>query len=173
MEEIKGSKFVIRHWKADDEIDLQQHANNYNVSKYLRDRFPYPYTMNDALDWVNYMKGRKDDFNFAITINDKVIGGIGLELREDIYRKTPLLGYWLGEQFWGTGIMTEAVRLVADYAFNNLDIMSIQATVFSNNLKSMRVLEKVGFIKQGILKQCIIKNNEVFDEHIYAVFRNL
>jgi RimJ/RimL family protein N-acetyltransferase len=94
-----------------------------------------------------------------------------VELRQDIYSKTPLLGYWLSEQYWGKGIITEAVKLITVYAFSNLDIICIQACVLSKNQASMRVLEKAGYIKQGILKQSVIKNNQVFDEHVYAAYQ--
>jgi ribosomal-protein-alanine N-acetyltransferase len=94
-----------------------------------------------------------------------------LEVKEDVYRKTALLGYWLSEDFWGRGIMPEGVKLISDYAFKNLDIIRIQAGVFSNNPKSMRVLEKAGFAKEGILKNAIIKNETILDEHIYAIVK--
>jgi ribosomal-protein-alanine N-acetyltransferase len=169
--ELKGSKFIIRNWRLGDAESLQKHADNFNVSKYLTDRFPYPYTMEKAVEWVESKLSQEPLINFAIIADDKVIGGIGIEFRGDVYRKAPLLGYWLGEPFWGSGIMTEAVKLITAYAFNNLDIICIHATVLGNNPNSMHVLEKVGYVKQGVLKQCVIKNDEVLDEHVYAAYR--
>jgi RimJ/RimL family protein N-acetyltransferase len=99
------------------------------------------------------------------------MGVIGLEPREDVYRKTALLGYWISEELWGKGIMTEAVKLITDYAFTHLDLIRIQAGVLSKNPASMRVLEKAGYQKEGISRNAIIKNGEVLDEHVYAILK--
>jgi ribosomal-protein-alanine N-acetyltransferase len=170
--ELHGQGFTIRGWKKGDEISLQKHADNPNISGFLMDRFPAPYTIEAAEFWVGHLLYQDPLINFAITINDEVVGGIGLELREDVYRKTALLGYWLSEELWGRGITTEAVKLVTDYAFANLDIIRIQAGVLSKNLASMRVLEKVGYEKEGISKNAIIKNGLVLDEHVYAILKS-
>jgi ribosomal-protein-alanine N-acetyltransferase len=169
---LRGSQFSLRTWQITDAASLQKHADNVNISQYLFDRFPYPYQLSDAEQFISIRLGQDPVVNFAIEINGEVAGGIGLEFRQDVYRKTPLLGYWLSEQYWGKGIMPEAVKLIADYAFDNLDVICIVATTFGNNPKSMRVLEKAGFIRQGIIKQSAVKYNEVFDEHVFALHRN-
>ena len=169
--ELKGNGFIIRGWKKGDEISLQKNANNPKVSACLMDRFPSPYTMADAIFWVNNLANQSPLVNLAITINDEVVGGIGLEPRQDVYRKTALLGYWLSEELWGSGIMPEAVKLVTNYAFIQLDFIRIQASVYSKNPASMRVLEKAGFVKEGIMKNAVIKNGVVMDEHLYAILK--
>ncbi|WP_158825600.1 GNAT family N-acetyltransferase [Mucilaginibacter lacusdianchii] len=167
--EINGTGFVLRGWYLEDAISLQQHANNPNVTACVLDRFPNPYTLNDAVIWVNSKQNQNPMVNFAIAVDNKVVGGIGLDFRTDVYRKTPLIGYWLGEDYWGRGIMPEAVKLVTQYAFNELDIICILAFVLSKNPKSMRVLEKAGYTKQGIIKQSVIKADEIYDEHVYGI----
>ena len=169
--ELKGTGFIIREWKRGDEIALQKNANNPKVSGCLMDRFPSPYTMDDAIFWVNNLINQNPLVNLAITINDEVIGGIGLEPRQDVYRKTAILGYWLSEELWGRGIMPEAVKLVTTYAFTQLDFIRIQASVYSKNPASMRVLEKSGFVKEGIMRNAVIKNGLVMDEHLYAILK--
>ena len=169
--ELKGNGFVIRGWKEGDKESLQRNANNPNISGFLMDRFPAPYTMEAAQFWVNSLLEQAPLVNFAIAIGDEVVGGIGLELRQDVYRKTALLGYWLSEELWGKGMMTEAVTLITDYAFSNLDIIRIQAGVLSKNPASMRVLEKAGYQKEGISRNAIVKNDEILDEHVYAILK--
>src|ERR1700761_1738378 len=169
--ELKGTGFIIREWKRGDEIALQKNANNPKVSGCLMDRFPSPYTMDDAILWVNNLINQNPLVNLAITINDEVIGGIGLEPRQDVYRKTAILGYWLSEELWGRGIMPEAVKLVTTYAFTQLDFIRIQASVYSKNPASMRVLEKSGFVKEGIMRNAVTKNGVVMDEHLYAILK--
>jgi len=99
------------------------------------------------------------------------VGGIGLEPRQDVYRKTALIGYWLSEELWGRGIMPEAVKLVTNYAFTQLDFIRIQASVYSKNPASMRVLEKAGYVKESVMKNAVIKNGVVMDEHLYAILK--
>ena len=170
--ELKGTGFTIRGWKKGDEASLQKHANNPKVSACLMDRFPSPYTMDDAELWVDNLLYQDPLVNFAITIDDQVIGGIGLEPRQDVYRKTAIVGYWLSEELWGRGIMPEAVKLVTDYAFTQLDFIRIQASVYSKNPASMRVLEKAGYIKEGILRNAVIKQGVIMDEHLYAILKS-
>jgi ribosomal-protein-alanine N-acetyltransferase len=169
--ELKGSTFILRNWYLDDAASLQKHADNINVSSFLLDRFPSPYTLTNAIDFIKIKLNEEPVTNFAIVVGGEATGVIGIDMRQDIYCKTPLLGYWLSEQHRGKGIITEAVKLITNYAFNNLDIICIQACVLSKNPASMRVLEKAGYIKQGILKQSVIKNNQVFDEHVYAAYK--
>ncbi len=169
--ELKGTGFTLRGWRQDDAELLQKHADNPNISAFLMDRFPHPYSIKNAVRWVNQMLRQEPKTTFVIAIDDKLAGVIGLELRDDVYKRAPLLGYWLAENFWGRGICTEAVKLLSGYAFDKFDIVRIQATVFGNNPRSMRVLEKAGYVKEGVLKNNIYKNGEVLDEWIYAMVK--
>jgi RimJ/RimL family protein N-acetyltransferase len=167
--EIKGQGFSLRGWRTDDAAALQKHADNINVSGYLFNRFPYPYTMDNAVEWINHMMKQEPLLNLVIAVDGELAGVIGIEMRTDVYQKAPLIGYWLGEAYWGRGIMPQAVKLMIDYLFTHFDIVRLQAGVFSNNPRSMRVLEKAGFVKEGILKSSIIKNGVVLDEHVYGL----
>ncbi|MGY4538790.1 ribosomal-protein-alanine N-acetyltransferase [Mucilaginibacter sp. UYNi724] len=169
--EIKGSQFILRPFRIADAAALQKHANNPRVPSYLLDRFPSPYSLDDAEAFIDIMINQITVTNFAIEINGEVAGGIGLEFRADVYRKSPLIGYWLSEEHWGRGISTEAVKLLTKYAFANFDIICILAFIFGKNKASMRVLEKAGYVKQGVLKQTVIKAGEVMDEHVYVVYK--
>ena len=169
--ELKGTGFIIRGWKKGDEVSLQKNANNPKVSACLMDRFPSPYTMENAINWVDFLVNQEPLVNLAITINDEVIGGIGLEPRQDVYQGTAILGYWLSEELWGKGIMPEAVKLVTEYAFIHLGFIRIQASVYSKNPASMRVLEKAGYVKEGVMRNAVIKNGVIMDEHLYAIIK--
>jgi len=168
---FKGNGFILRGWRQGDEASLQKNANNPNVSRYLKDRFPYPYTIEEAADWVNYNLGKEPIVNFALDINGEIAGGIAVELRDDIYHQSGIIGYWLAEPFWGKGIMPEAVKFITQYAFDGLGLIRLQAGVFSKNVASMRVLEKAGYIKEAILRNAVIKNGELMDEHVYAIIK--
>ncbi len=168
---LQGNGFLVRGWQKGDEVSLQKNADNLNVSAFLTDRFPSPYSLEAARGWVESLLDQDPLINFAIAIKNQVVGGIGIEFREDVYRKTGLIGYWLAEELWGKGIMTEAVKLVTAYAFQNLDLIRLQAGVLSKNPSSMRVLEKAGYVKEGVLKRSVIKRGEILDEHVYAILK--
>ena len=95
-------------------------------------------------------------------------GGIAIRLGDDVHRHTAGLGYWLGESFWGRGIMTEAVAIFTDFCFNTFPLRRIYAEAFANNPASARVLEKAGFIFEGRLKDNVIKDGELLDSLLYA-----
>ena len=164
---IKGPQITLRPWQKTDDLALVKYANNPKVSAWLIDSFPYPYSLDDAHWWLS----NHPTINFAIDHRAEAIGGIGITLKEDIYRKTAQLGYWLAEPFWGKGIMTEAVSLMVKYVFANYDIERIQAGIFDANPGSMKVLERAGFTKEGICKKALCKKGIMYDEHLYALVK--
>jgi ribosomal-protein-alanine N-acetyltransferase len=170
--ELHGTGFKLRGWKREDAAAIQKHADNPNVYSFLMDRFPHPYTIEVAEQWVNIMLLLEPNYNFVIEVEGDAVGVIGLEMRDDIYRKSPLIGYWISETLWGRGIMTSAIKLITAFAFDNLDIIRIQAGVLGNNPRSMRTLEKAGFVKEGILKNSMVKNGVILDEHVYGLVKS-
>lgn len=168
---LELSKSVIRSYRKGDEAAIVHHANNRNVWRNLTDRFPHPYTFEDARRWIASAAAQQPETHFAITIHDEVVGGIGLELKDGNFRHTAEIGYWLGEEFWGRGIVTEAVRALTDWGFANLDVARIYAGVYDYNMASMRVLEKAGYTFEGRLRKHITKDGRTFDDLIYAVIR--
>ena len=169
--ELHGNGFKLRGWKLEDAASIQPHADNPNVYSYLLDRFPHPYTMEAAENWVNFMLSLEPNYNFVIEVDGNAVGVIGLEMRDDVYAKSPLIGYWISETLWGRGIMSAAIKLLTTYAFKNLDVIRIQAGVLGNNPRSMRTLEKAGFVKEGILKNSMVKNGVILDEHVYGLVK--
>lgn len=166
---ISLSTCILRDFQFGDENSLQANADNLAVWRNLRDSFPHPFTVNDAINWISMNKAFQKPLNLAVTIDDKVIGGIGIVQQTDIYRLNAEIGYWLGEPFWNRGIMSEAVPAMVNYTFANFDIIRVYAGVFDRNLASMRVLEKAGFKKEAIHHQAIFKNGELLDEHLFTI----
>jgi len=121
-------------------------ANNKKIFDGLRDRFPYPYSESDAEWFIDFALTKKTPgTHFVIDVNGEAVGGVEVMLKEDIERKNAEIGYWIGESFWGQGIMTKVVKTIVDYAFKNFDIIRIYATPFSSSVGSMKVLEKADF----------------------------
>jgi [ribosomal protein S5]-alanine N-acetyltransferase len=168
---IQLDRCTLRRWQAGDEASLAEHANNYKIWLNVRDYFPHPYTPADARNWIAYASNQRPLTNFAIVIDSLAVGGIGVVLKEDIYRRSAEIGYWLGEPYWNRGIMSEAVPAVTGYAFSHFDICRIYAGIFDYNEASQKVLAKAGYSYEARLKKSLTKNNQTYDEIIYALIR--
>ena len=160
----------IRRWELSDARDLATALSNKKIQGNLRDGLPYPYTEQDGKEFISAMlaANENDTFAFAITVNGKVIGSIGAFRQGNIHRQTAELGYYIAEEYWGKGIMTEAVKQLCDYVFSNTDIIRIYAEPFAYNIGSCRVLEKAGFQYEGTLRSNALKNGNVFDMKMYS-----
>jgi ribosomal-protein-alanine N-acetyltransferase len=161
----------VRSWDWRDRDAIVRHANNRKISINLRDRFPYPYSTSDARSWLEMVVGNKPETNFAIDVAGEAVGGIGFTLQPDVAHRSAEIGYWLGEEFWGRGIATEALVAVTDYAFSNYDICRLYAHVFEWNRGSARVLEKAGYEFEGRLRKSVTKEGETIDQFMYAMIR--
>jgi RimJ/RimL family protein N-acetyltransferase len=160
--------FLIREWRRGDEESLVRHANNPNVVRTLRDRFPHPYTRADADSWIAHASAENPVTNFALIVDGQAVGGIGFIRQDDVARRSVELGYWLGEPYWGRGIVTDAVRAISEFIFANFDVCRIYAIVFESNPASVRVLEKAGFVCEGRQRRAVTKNGETLDSLMYA-----
>ena len=97
------------------------------------------------------------------------MGGIGFSPGADVERYAAEIGYWLAEPFWGRGIAAEALRLVSQYAFDTCNMLRLFALPFADNTRSIRVLEKAGYTREGILRAGSVKNGVVRDQALYAL----
>jgi ribosomal-protein-alanine N-acetyltransferase len=167
--ELDCGKCKVRSWHPNDLASIVRHANNRKVWVNLRDRFPYPYTKADAENWIQSALSARPETSFAIDISEEAVGGIGLELRTDVERHSAEVGYWLGEQFWGQGICTSALKAVTVYAIEAYHLNRIFAVPFSENLASMRVLEKAGYIRECFMRRSAFKDGRFVDQVLYAL----
>ena len=156
-----------------DKINLAKMLNNRHILDNLRDGLPYPYTVDDAEEYITAMlaANKTKTFAFAITLNDVVIGSIGAFRRDNIHYKTAELGYYIGEEHWGQGYGTSAVIQACSYVFENTDIIRIFAEPFAHNIASCRILEKAGFQFEGTLHSNAVKNEQVVDMKMYALVK--
>ncbi|HMQ08926.1 MAG TPA: GNAT family protein [Saprospiraceae bacterium] len=164
-------QFKIRPWQIKDLGSLVMYANNWNVSKNLTDKFPFPYTEENGKSFIEFATHDTPIHIFAIDIDGQASGGIGIHPQDDIYRKNAEIGYWLAEPFWGQGIMSRAINDVVHFAFVTYDIDRIFARPFGTNIPSQKVLEKNHFVLEGKFENVLIKGGVYQDEWIYAIRR--
>lgn len=153
---------------------------------------PQPYTEDDAISWIkhnlnsaNWMnsgpwtlesgsRGPPIPRTYAITHNNAAIGQIGFEANapNEVYARTAEIGYWLSEEYWGQGVMGQIVPAFVEWVFENFQILvRIEAGVYDRNKGSQRVLQKAGFVVEGVRKCKYIKNGAVGDEVMMGLVR--
>lgn len=163
----------VRPWRAKDEDSLVRHADSYEVWRHVRDRFPRPYTRKDARKWIDsQLEAPEPLLNFAIELEGEAVGGIGLIPGFDVESRTAEIGYWLGEAAWGRGLATAAVRSIVTYGFERLDLLRVFAAVFDFNPASARVVEKAGFVREGVLRDAAVKEGRVTSMIVYGITRD-
>jgi ribosomal-protein-alanine N-acetyltransferase len=164
---------IIRAWQIADASRLAILLNNTNILNNLRDGLPNPYTEVDAENYITTMldADKTKTFAFAITVDDTVVGSIGIFRQDNIHFRTAELGYYIGEPYWGRGLGTSAVRQICKYVFDHTDIIRIFAEPFANNIASCRVLEKAGFQYEGLLRSNAVKNGKILDMKMYALVK--
>jgi len=167
-----GLIYTLRDFNSKDAESIAENADNFNVSKYLRDRFPHPYTLKDALEFIEVFIPASPGRIFAIDVNGEAVGAIGLHLQPDEYRMNAELGYWLGEAYWNNGIITSAIARVTAFGFDNFDINKIYAKVYEINKVSCIVLVKNGYKLEAKLVNHAFKNGKYTDELVYSRFRD-
>jgi RimJ/RimL family protein N-acetyltransferase len=165
---LEGRRCRVRPWRTSDAASLVEHANNINIAKFLRDRFPHPYTRKDAREFLDHAAAEPDPSNLAIEVEASAAGGIGYVPGRDVERFSAEIGYWLGEALWGRGIATEALELVTAHALHELNFLRLFALPFADNPGSIRVLEKAGYVREGVLHSSSVKYGVPKDQLLYA-----
>jgi RimJ/RimL family protein N-acetyltransferase len=169
---IELQRAIIRSWRREDAASLAQHADNRKIWRNLRDAFPHPYSREDAERFLDRVAGMDPETYFCIvTKEDEAIGGIGYTLGSDVERFSAEIGYWLAEPHWGRGITTEALAALTEHAIRTHHLHRVFAVPYAWNPSSARVLEKAGFVREGILRKSAFKDGEVVDQLMYAVVR--
>ena len=158
---------ILRPWQKQDAQALAIIANNRNIWNSVRDFFPSPYTVADALQWITKAASQNPIQNFAIVWQQQIVGGCGCILNDDVYRKNIEIGYFIGETYWGKGFATEACRLLSSYIIEQMEMVRIEAHTFQNNKASMRVLQKNGFYLETIRQKAVLKNGKLLDEYCW------
>ncbi len=159
---------LLRPWTLADLDSLVLNANNANVASTMMNVFPHPYSEENGKAFIAFASADTPTRMFAIELDGKAVGGIGLHPQQDIACKNMEIGYWIGQGYWGKGIITEAIKQMVEYGFKTYDITRIYGKTFGNNPASSRALEKAGFVLEARFEKTFFKNGEFVDELVYA-----
>ena len=164
-------QFILRKWQKEDAPDIAVAANNPRIAQNLRNSFPYPHRLSDAEWFIEDCLRRegKNQMTRVIVVDGKAAGSIGIFRQGDVYEKSAELGYWLSEDYWRRGIMSQAVRMICREAFAAFDLRRIYAEPFDCNAASKGVLEKAGFTLEGTMRDSIYKDGRVLSSCMYSL----
>jgi RimJ/RimL family protein N-acetyltransferase len=163
------TKINLRIFDPSDQRVLVEYLNNTSVTQYLTSAIPQPYTLADAKWWIE--TGSQEGIMRAIEYDGVLVGSIGAKPGIFERARSAEIGYWLAEPYWGKGIATAALTELSQLIFDTTDIVRLFATVFPQNKSSTKVLEKVGYEHECLLKKSVYKNGAYFDTYLYALIK--
>lgn len=167
----KKSAYTLRTWHTEDAPSLAKQLNNKKIWDNCRDSLPYPYTLENARDFIDMIRRKEGIHDFCIEVDEEAVGNIGFVPESDVQRFSAEIGYLIGEPYWNRGIVTDAVKEAVKYYFDHTEKVRLFASVFEGNIPSMRVLEKAGFTKIGVMRKAVFKNGRFLDTHYYEKIR--
>ncbi|KAK4128698.1 acyl-CoA N-acyltransferase [Parathielavia appendiculata] len=171
---ITLTKSHLRLVHPSDAPAMTRAANSPAVAKYMTNRFASPYTIEDAYRWIAFASAFKvlPNMNICDPTTDTCIGGIGIKTKEDVEARCFEIGYWLGEESWGKGIMSEVVPAYVKWVFETFpEVIRLEAVVFEGNDASARLLKKAGFVHEGTRRKAGVKAGRVFDIMMFGLLR--
>ena len=158
----------FREYTNEDIDRLVTLANNEKVSKYLIYTFPYPYTRQDAEWWISKGCHENDAMTKVIEYKNEFVGSIGITPQLGWKSHIAEIGYWIGEEYWGKGIATQALQKMTECVLEQFKYKKLFAPVLAPNNISIRVLEKCDYELEGVLKNEVYKNDQYYDLYHYA-----
>lgn len=143
---LQSERLVLRQLRQDDLTAICAYLANFEVTKNLSTQ-PHPFTEADGVAYLESVSTEDPTHNITWAIEHA--GVLCGNLRAKNIQETPRVGYWLGQDHWGKGFMSEAVRIALYYLFEERLVPVVQTGVFEGNPASLRVLEKLGFRMTG------------------------
>ena len=169
--EIATPRLLLRTWRRGDEDALVRNIDHHAVWRNVGDSIPHPYTRADAEAFLALVEKDERSWHLAIVANGDAVGSIGMYRFDGRKRYTGTIGYMLGPHAWGRGFATEALAALCTEAFASTDVARLEANVYAWNPASCRVLEKCGFVREGVLRKGSFKDGELVDELVYGRLR--
>ncbi|EGX94614.1 acetyltransferase [Cordyceps militaris CM01] len=187
---FETSRLVIRRFLVTDAPSLAAALNHKEVVAQLSDRFRYPFTVSDAETAISLSFPSEQDNQLTApyprsvavcikpnTVDNsspepRLIGSMVAHAGKDMAYRTWSLGYALTPEVWGRGFAAEAVTGLRDWVFETWPRLArLEASVFSTNPASARVLFKAGFREEGLRRACLEKNGVLLDARQFAILR--
>ena len=174
--ELYTKRLLLRPWDQSDAVDLYLYAKNPAVGPVAG--WPVHTSVENSREIIKTILSAHENYAVCFKTDRKPIGSIGLMIGKnsnlDLSEQEAEIGYWLGEPFWGQGLIPEACLELIRHAFEDLKLERLWCGYFDGNEKSKRVQEKCGFVYHHTNKDVLWKQtNDIRTEHITCLQRNL
>lgn len=180
---FETDRLLVRRWQVGDEKNIAGVANHVEIFKNLRDRFPSPYTQEEADSFIARRCDPKLNTVYpthaAVLVKSAdgsapvLVGGVGAMQGDDVEYRSWELGYWFDPKAWGNGYATELVKGLVPWLFKTWPRLNrVFTTVFTSNPASVRVMDKSGFVKEGLMRGVYEKCGVLVDAVLYSVVRS-
>jgi len=168
---ITTERLFLRPYELSDAQRVSELCNNYNIYRSTLS-LPHPYPVESALAWIptheeNFKNDRCYEFAIADKATGELYGAIGLSNHQN--NKNGEIGYWIGEEYWGNGYATEALKAIIDFAFSEKGYHKVWGRLFAANPASGKVMQKAGMVKEGVLAEHIVKEGKYQDLVLYGI----
>lgn len=169
---IVTEKFTIRQFRAEDAGDIVRNISSDKIYAGTY-RIPRPYTLEIANQYIaerleSYAADNPKSMLFVIEVDGEVVGDVGFKY---VLGHKGEIVYWLADKHHGKGVVSTAAKLICDYGFDMLGLDKIYAEIYIDNIGSQKVVEKLGFHKEGEMKKHLVKNGEFKDIYYFAKFK--
>jgi len=160
---------VLRPWHESMIDGLIEAANDPRIPRYMRDGFPHPYTRDDAYEWMQVATAILPPLEYAVFLDDLLVGGAGGAAFSAETTGVAELGWWLNPQYWGRGITTMAVKALIRELFTHRGMDRLWAPVMAPNTASACVAQKVGMVLEGVAPLHYVKAGVRYDQLNYGI----
>ena len=168
-ESIQTPRLLLRPFRFDDSDDIYAYASDPEWGRFLAHGQPYERRHAEAFLAERVLAKWRKNPAWALEQKGRVVGGLSLWLARRNRRAE--IGYELARWLWGRGLASEAAATVIDEAFRRLPIRKVTATASAGNVRSTRLLERLGMQREALLRQHWVHRGESLDEVRYGLLR--
>ncbi len=166
---IKTDRLLLRRFIDTDLENVFKGLSHPDIIKHYGVSYRTLEDTKEQMTWFENLEKEETGIWFAVCSKDNntFYGAVGLNSLNKEHKKAEI-GFWLLTDFWGQGIMKEAIPLICDYGFDKLGLHRIEGFVESDNSNSKKAMAKLNFQHEGTMKDCEIKNGKFISLDIYA-----
>lgn len=167
------TRLILRPFTLDDAPAVKDLVGEWEIAE-TTGSIPHPYELEMAEEWISTHQeafDKSEAVSLAITLKaqGELIGAIGIHINNT--HRLAEIGYWTGKPYWNEGYCTEAAGELLGYAFEELDLNRVQARHMTKNPASGRVMQKIGMIYEGTLRQSLFRWGKFEDAAMYSILQ--
>lgn len=168
---LAGHRIVLRSIDGADASAIARYAADVEISRWTE--IPHPYTMAHAREFIDFSvqenrNGKSAHFGIEWIGSGEIIGMCSLT-NIDRDARSGEIGYWLAKDYWGKGIASDSVEMIMRHGFLTLRMTRLYARVIAPNEKSLRLLDRLGFVDEGTLREAFWRNGRAYDVRMFSM----